>query len=62
MKVNRSITLLLALAVTLAVPFEALSGPLPKSTQQMLKKLKVYGGDEHPHTAQKPKPLKIEDK
>jgi len=25
----------------------------------MIKKLKVYGGAEHPHTAQQPKPLDI---
>jgi large subunit ribosomal protein L13 len=25
----------------------------------MLKKLKVYTGDTHPHTAQQPKPLEI---
>jgi len=25
----------------------------------MLKKLKVYGGDKHPHAAQKPQPLNI---
>ncbi|RYF32433.1 MAG: 50S ribosomal protein L13, partial [Comamonadaceae bacterium] len=24
-----------------------------------IKKLKVYGGAEHPHTAQQPKPLEI---
>jgi large subunit ribosomal protein L13 len=25
----------------------------------MIKKLKVYGGAEHPHTAQQPKPLEL---
>jgi large subunit ribosomal protein L13 len=25
----------------------------------MVKKLKVYAGDTHPHTAQQPKPLEI---
>ncbi len=32
---------------------------LPKTVmgQKMLTKLKVYGGDEHPHEAQQPKPL-----
>jgi len=38
---------------------EAIRGMLPKNTlgRQMLKKLRVYRGAEHPHTAQKPKPL-----
>jgi len=26
----------------------------------MFKKLKVYAGPDHPHTAQKPQPLRIE--
>jgi large subunit ribosomal protein L13 len=36
-------------------------GMLPKNTlgRQMLKKLKVYAGPEHPHAAQKPEELKI---
>ncbi len=35
---------------------KAVWGMLPKSRlgRQMLKKLKVYGGPDHPHTAQKP--------
>ena len=34
---------------------------LPKSTlgKRMLKKLKVFGGAEHPHAAQKPEPLAV---
>ena len=34
---------------------------LPKNVlgRQMLKKLKVYGGSEHPHQAQNPQPLKF---
>ena len=34
---------------------------LPKNAlgRQMLKKLKVYGGSEHPHQAQNPQPLKF---
>jgi large subunit ribosomal protein L13 len=34
---------------------------LPKSRlgQKLLKKLKVYAGPEHPHAAQKPKPLEL---
>ena len=36
-------------------------GMLPKNRlgRQMLKKLKVYGGPTHPHSAQQPKPLEI---
>jgi large subunit ribosomal protein L13 len=35
---------------------------LPKTTlgRQMLKKLKVYAGPDHPHQAQSPQPLTIE--
>lgn len=38
---------------------EAVWGMLPKNrlSRQLLTKLKVYGGAEHPHTAQKPEPL-----
>jgi large subunit ribosomal protein L13 len=37
----------------------AVRGMLPKNKlgRRMLKKLKVYAGDSHPHQAQKPKPL-----
>ncbi len=40
---------------------EAVKGMLPKGTlgRQMLKKLKVYTGKEHPHAAQKPVVLEI---
>ena len=36
-------------------------GMLPKNRlgRQMLKKLKVYAGPDHPHSAQKPQPLEI---
>ena len=36
-------------------------GMLPKNRlgRQMLKKLKVYAGPEHPHSAQKPQPLDL---
>lgn len=36
-------------------------GMLPKNRlgRQMLKKLKVYAGPDHPHTAQKPQPLDL---
>jgi large subunit ribosomal protein L13 len=39
----------------------AVKGMLPKNTlgRQQLKKLKVYAGAEHPHTAQKPQPFEI---
>ena len=40
---------------------KAVKGMLPKGPlgYAMIKKLKVYGGAEHPHTAQQPKPLEI---
>ena len=40
---------------------EAVWGMLPKSKlgRKMLKKLKVYRGVKHPHTAQQPEPLKL---
>jgi large subunit ribosomal protein L13 len=39
----------------------AVRGMLPKNTlgRKQLKKLKVYAGPNHPHTAQKPKPFEI---
>ena len=39
----------------------AVRGMLPKGTlgRQMLKKLKLYAGPEHPHSAQKPTPLDL---
>mgnify|MGYP005846770277 CR=1 FL=1 len=39
----------------------AVRGMLPKNRlgRQMIKKLKVYAGPEHPHQAQKPKPLEL---
>jgi large subunit ribosomal protein L13 len=39
----------------------AVRGMLPKNKlgRQMIKKLKVYAGDSHPHQAQQPKPLKL---
>lgn len=38
---------------------EAIRGMLPKTKlgDQMYRKLKVYAGDKHPHSAQKPSPL-----
>jgi len=38
---------------------EAIRGMLPKTKlgNQMYRKLKVYAGDNHPHSAQKPSPL-----
>ncbi|WP_408955533.1 50S ribosomal protein L13 [Natroniella sp. ANB-PHB2] len=39
----------------------AVKGMLPKNRlgRKMLKKLKVYAGDEHPHQAQQPKELEL---
>lgn len=39
----------------------AIRGMLPKNKlgRQMIKKLKVYAGEEHPHQAQQPKPLEL---
>lgn len=39
----------------------AVKGMLPRGPlgRQMLSKLKIYAGAEHPHTAQQPKPLDI---
>ncbi len=41
---------------------DAVAGMLPKSAlgHQMIKKLKVYAGPNHPHEAQKPVALKLE--
>ena len=38
---------------------KAVKGMLPKNTlgRELLSKLKVYGGPDHPHAAQKPEPL-----
>ena len=38
---------------------KAVKGMLPKNVlgRQLLTKLKVYGGPDHPHAAQKPEPL-----
>lgn len=40
---------------------KAVKGMLPKGPlgYAMIKKLKVYAGESHPHTAQQPKPLSI---
>lgn len=40
---------------------KAVKGMLPKGPlgYAMIKKLKVYAGAEHPHTAQQPKPLEL---
>lgn len=41
----------------------AVKGMLPKNSlgREMYRKLKVYVGSEHPHTAQQPKQLEIEE-
>lgn len=38
---------------------QAVKGMLPKNrlSRQIIKKLKVYGGEEHPHAAQQPAPM-----
>ena len=40
---------------------KAIKGMLPKNVlgREMLLKLKVYGSDKHPHTAQKPEALSL---
>jgi large subunit ribosomal protein L13 len=40
---------------------QAVKGMLPKNRlgRQLLKKLKVYAGPEHPHVAQKPEALSL---
>ena len=42
--------------------YEAVKGMLPKNSlgRQMLKKLRVYKGAEHNHSAQKPETLKVD--
>jgi len=39
----------------------AVKGMMPKNTlgRAMLKKLRVYGGSEHPHQSQQPEPLEL---
>ena len=41
----------------------AVKGMLPKNSlgRQMLRKLKVYAGGDHPHVAQQPQPLEIKN-
>ncbi len=41
----------------------AVKGMLPKNPlgRDMFRKLKIYSGSEHPHVAQQPKELKVED-
>jgi large subunit ribosomal protein L13 len=42
----------------------AVKGMLPKNRlgRQMLKKLKVYGGPDHPHASQSPRPMSLQNK
>lgn len=42
----------------------AVKGMLPKNRlgKKLIKKLKVYAGDVHPHTAQKPEPISFTEK
>lgn len=39
----------------------AVHGMVPKNSlgRQMIKKLKIYSGTEHPHSAQKPEPISV---
>jgi len=37
----------------------AVKGMLPKNTLGMFRKLHVFAGEKHPHTAQQPKPLEL---
>ncbi len=41
--------------------YHAVKGMLPKNNlaRRMIKKLKVYAGENHPHQAQKPEPIEI---
>ena len=41
----------------------AIKGMIPKTTlgREQAKKLKVYAGPEHPHAAQQPREIKVED-
>jgi large subunit ribosomal protein L13 len=43
---------------------KAVKGMLPKNRlgRQMIRKLKIYAGDQHPHAAQGPVPLPVSDK
>jgi len=43
------------------VIYEAVKGMMPKTRlgRAQMKKLRIYAGDEHPHTAQQPKPLSL---
>jgi large subunit ribosomal protein L13 len=40
---------------------KAVHGMLPRNrlARQQLRKLKVYAGPDHPHAAQKPKPMEV---
>ena len=42
---------------------KAVKGMLPRNrlARQQLRKLKVYAGPDHPHAAQQPKPMEIEE-
>jgi large subunit ribosomal protein L13 len=46
------------------VIFEAVKGMMPKTRlgRAQMKKLRIYSGGEHPHEAQQPKPLSVEER
>ncbi len=54
-RLERKPTDLVKMAVKRMLPKNALG-------RHMLEKLKVYAGDEHPHTAQQPQPLELGEK
>lgn len=46
------------------VIFEAVKGMMPKTRlgRAQMKKLRIYSGIDHPHSAQQPKPLNVEER
>lgn len=46
------------------VVYEAVKGMMPKTRlgRAQMKKLRIYTGSEHPHEAQQPQPLNVEEK
>jgi large subunit ribosomal protein L13 len=58
---RRSYAQLMAAGRSEEVVYRAVRGMVPKTTlgRQVMSKLKVYPGPEHPHAAQNPQPLEI---
>jgi len=46
------------------VIYEAVKGMMPKTRlgRAQMKKLRIYAGSEHPHVAQQPQPLSVEER